>query len=36
VEAGPQGLHVEGVYVYRRDHGVTSEPLRYGFDLASP
>ena len=36
VEAGPQGLHVEGVYIYRRDYAVTSEPLRYGFDLASP
>ena len=36
VEAGPEGLRTEGVYVYRRDYGVTSEPLRYGFDIASP
>ncbi|MGX4691136.1 hypothetical protein [Streptomyces sp. JNUCC 63] len=36
VEAAPHGMHVEGVYVYRRDYGVTSEPLRYGFDIASP
>lgn len=36
VEAAPRGLRVEGVYVYLRDYGVTSEPLRYGFDAASP
>ncbi|GAA2490188.1 hypothetical protein GCM10010276_31560 [Streptomyces longisporus] len=36
VEAGPEGLRAEGVYLYRRDYGVTSEPLRYGFDIASP
>ncbi|MFF4798901.1 hypothetical protein ACFY1U_10875 [Streptomyces sp. NPDC001351] len=36
VEAGPQGLRAEAVYLYRRDYGVTSEPLRYGFDIASP
>ncbi|WP_369390573.1 hypothetical protein AB5J72_25250 [Streptomyces sp. CG1] len=36
VDAAPPGVRVEGVYVYRRDHGVTGEPLRYGFDVASP
>ncbi|MET9914951.1 hypothetical protein ABZZ74_51310 [Streptomyces sp. NPDC006476] len=36
VEGAPQGLRAEGVYVYRRDYGVDSEPLRYGFDIASP
>ncbi|SFY51237.1 hypothetical protein [Streptomyces sp. F-1] len=36
VEAAPPGARAEGVYVYRRDYGVTSEPLRYGFDVASP
>jgi hypothetical protein len=35
-EGAPQGVRVESVYIYRRDHGVTSEPLRYGFDIASP
>ncbi|MCN9244976.1 hypothetical protein NGF19_30040 [Streptomyces sp. RY43-2] len=36
IEAAPHGLRAEGVYVYRRDCSVTSEPLRYGFDMASP
>ncbi|MDT0464940.1 hypothetical protein [Streptomyces gibsoniae] len=36
VEAASRGLRAEGVFVYRRDHGVTGEPLRYGFDIASP
>ncbi|MEU9451888.1 hypothetical protein [Streptomyces sp. NPDC048277] len=36
VEAGPDGVRVAGVYVYRRDYAVDSEPLRYGFDIASP
>ncbi|MER6980536.1 hypothetical protein [Streptomyces carpinensis] len=36
VEAAPPGVRAEGVYIYRRDYGVTSEPLRYGFDAASP
>lgn len=36
VEGAPDGMRVESVYIYRRDYGVTSEPLRYGFDAASP
>ncbi|MEU7054691.1 hypothetical protein [Streptomyces sp. NPDC046197] len=36
VEAATAGLHAEAVYVYRRDHRVTSQPLRYGYDVASP
>ncbi|SBU94817.1 hypothetical protein F558DRAFT_05108 [Streptomyces sp. AmelKG-A3] len=36
VEAAPNGVRVDEVYVYRRDYAVTSEPLRYGFDVASP
>lgn len=36
VEAAPDGVRVEEVYVYRRDYAVTGEPLRYGFDAASP
>ncbi|MFJ3670461.1 hypothetical protein ACIPSE_28800 [Streptomyces sp. NPDC090106] len=36
VEAAPQGLRADGVYIYRRDHDSASEPLRYGFDIASP
>jgi len=35
-EAAPPGVRVEGVYVYRLDHAVTAEPLRYGFDIACP
>ncbi|MFJ9896742.1 hypothetical protein ACIQPR_25775 [Streptomyces sp. NPDC091280] len=30
------GARVEAVYLYRRDHAVTTAPLRYGFDAASP
>ncbi|MET8977484.1 hypothetical protein ABZX85_17875 [Streptomyces sp. NPDC004539] len=36
VEADRGGVRVEGVYVYRRDYSVTEQPLRYGFDIASP
>ncbi|MFH8534788.1 hypothetical protein ACH4GE_41210 [Streptomyces tendae] len=32
----PDGVRVEAVYVYRRDVRVKSQPLRYGFDAASP
>ncbi|MFF3730359.1 hypothetical protein ACFYXM_08595 [Streptomyces sp. NPDC002476] len=33
----PSGdIQVEALYVYRRDPRVRSEPLRYGFDRASP
>ncbi len=35
-EAPRGGVRVEAVYVYRRDPRVKSEPLRYGFDVASP
>ncbi|MDQ0762705.1 hypothetical protein QFZ22_004809 [Streptomyces canus] len=35
-DGAPPGVRVEGVYVYRLDHGVTDEPLRYGFDIACP
>ncbi|MEU6508383.1 MULTISPECIES: hypothetical protein [unclassified Streptomyces] len=34
--ASADGVRAEAVYVYRRDYHVTSEPLRYGFDIASP
>jgi hypothetical protein len=30
------GVRTEALYLYRLDPGVTSEPLRYGFDVASP
>ncbi|MEV6513777.1 hypothetical protein AB0M61_47710 [Streptomyces sp. NPDC051642] len=30
------GVRAEALYLYQRDAGVTSEPLRYGFDVASP
>ncbi|WP_427919127.1 hypothetical protein [Streptomyces sp. cg40] len=34
---GPEdGARIEALYLYRRDCGVTTEPLRYGFDAASP
>ncbi len=36
VEDAPNGVRVEEVYVYRRDYAVTGEPLRYGFDIATP
>ncbi|WP_108932828.1 hypothetical protein [Streptomyces ardesiacus] len=32
----PDGVRVEAVYVYRRDARVKDQPLRYGFDAASP
>ncbi|MDT0433681.1 MULTISPECIES: hypothetical protein [Streptomyces] len=35
-EAVPDGPRVEAVFIYRRDYAVTQEPLRYGFDIASP
>ncbi|WP_236064085.1 hypothetical protein [Streptomyces poriferorum] len=34
--AEPEGLRAEALYVYRRDLRVQEEPLRYGFDEASP
>ncbi|MEV6834021.1 hypothetical protein AB0N17_05795 [Streptomyces sp. NPDC051133] len=34
--ASPDGVRAEAVYLYRRDYTVTGEPLRYGFDIASP
>ncbi|GHE05193.1 hypothetical protein GCM10010339_40030 [Streptomyces alanosinicus] len=34
--APPDGVRAEAVYLYRRDYTVTTEPLRYGFDIASP
>ncbi|MER5438481.1 hypothetical protein [Streptomyces sp. NPDC002790] len=33
---GPQDLRADALYVYRRDLYVQDEPLRYGFDRASP
>jgi hypothetical protein len=36
LESAPHGVRADGVYIYRRDYGVTDEPLRYGFDIASP
>ncbi|MFD8719206.1 hypothetical protein ACFV2H_14695 [Streptomyces sp. NPDC059629] len=36
LETAPDGVRAEAVYVYRRDYAVDSEPLRYGFDIASP
>ncbi|WP_240203314.1 hypothetical protein [Streptomyces actuosus] len=36
IEGAPPGVRADGVHVYRRDYGVTDEPLRYGFDIASP
>ncbi|MFE9250532.1 hypothetical protein [Streptomyces sp. NPDC007088] len=35
-EPGEAGLRVEALYVYRRDPRVREEPLRYGFDGATP
>jgi hypothetical protein len=34
--ASPDGVRAEAVHLYRRDYRVTDEPLRYGFDIASP
>ncbi|MGW2749096.1 hypothetical protein [Streptomyces sp. NPDC001450] len=36
IEASPPGVRAEAVYLYRRDYTVNDEPLRYGFDVASP
>ncbi|MFD7711178.1 hypothetical protein ACFV6E_04845 [Streptomyces sp. NPDC059785] len=36
VEAPPEGVRAEALYIYRRDVRVRSEPLRYDFDAASP
>lgn len=33
---GSGGVQVEALYVYRRDLRVRNEPLRYGYDGASP
>ncbi|AJE42875.1 MULTISPECIES: hypothetical protein [Streptomyces] len=34
---GPTGeVRVEALYIYRRQLGVHSEPLSYGYDSASP
>ncbi|GAA2432433.1 hypothetical protein ACFPFX_28315 [Streptomyces mauvecolor] len=35
-ESPAPGVRAEAVYVYRRDHRSHEEPLRYGFDGASP
>lgn len=35
-ESPTPGVRAEAVYVYRRDHRSYEEPLRYGFDGASP
>lgn len=36
VESPVDGVRVEALYVYRRQLGVHSEPLAYGYDSASP
>ncbi|MFI6683905.1 hypothetical protein [Streptomyces sp. NPDC050485] len=36
LEAPVPGVRAEALYVYRRDHRSREEPLRYGFDIASP
>lgn len=36
LDSSPGDMRVEALYVYRRDPRVQSEPLRYGFDGASP
>ena len=36
VDGRADEVRAEALYLYRRDHGVTSEPLHYGFDVASP
>ncbi|MBD0742435.1 hypothetical protein [Streptomyces sp. CBMA152] len=36
VDGPAGGAQVEALYVYRRDSRVHREPLRYGFDVASP
>ncbi|MEU7381741.1 MULTISPECIES: hypothetical protein [unclassified Streptomyces] len=35
-EAPRDDARVEAVYIYRRDARAKGEPLRYGFDAASP
>ncbi|OWA11115.1 hypothetical protein B9W68_14870 [Streptomyces sp. CS227] len=35
-EDGPTPFRVDALYVYRRDPRVHHEPLRYGYDHASP
>ncbi len=36
VDAAGDGVRVEALFVYRRQLGVHSEPLTYGYDSASP
>ncbi|WP_406149735.1 hypothetical protein [Streptomyces sp. NBC_01012] len=36
VDGPSPGVRVDALYVYRRRPGVRGEPLRYGFDAASP
>ncbi|WP_329197652.1 hypothetical protein [Streptomyces sp. NBC_01435] len=36
LEAPSSGMRAEALHIYRRDLRVKSEPLRYGFDGASP
>ncbi|MFI0767851.1 hypothetical protein ACH4TQ_23645 [Streptomyces sp. NPDC021218] len=36
VDAALGGVRAEALYIYRRDLRVEHEPLRYGFDAASP
>ena len=36
MEASSTGVRADAVYLYRRDYTVDGEPLRYGFDAASP
>lgn len=36
VDSPADGARVEALYVYRRQLGVHSEPLTYGYDSASP
>lgn len=36
LEAPVPGVRAEALYVYRRDHRRRDEPVRYGFDGASP
>ncbi|MFJ4919374.1 hypothetical protein [Streptomyces sp. NPDC088725] len=36
IEGSQSGIRAEALHIYRRDRKVKSEPLRYGFDVASP
>jgi len=36
LDSAPDGVRAEALYIYRRDIHVKGEPLRYGFDGASP